>query len=45
MNESKESGKKITREELFEAVWQTPISKLASSWNVGLPRSSKRARS
>jgi len=34
MNESKESGKKIT-----------PISKLASSWNVGLPRSSKRARS
>jgi len=34
MNESKESGKKIT-----------PISKFASSWNVGLPRSSKRARS
>jgi hypothetical protein len=34
MNESKESGKRITREELFEAIWSTPISKLSSSWNV-----------
>lgn len=29
-----EQGKTIFREELYEAVWQTPISKLAAAWNV-----------
>ncbi len=27
-------GKTISRQELYEAVWQTPISKLAIAWNV-----------
>jgi hypothetical protein len=26
--------KKITREELYEALWQTPMSKLATNWGV-----------
>lgn len=29
-------SKTVTREELYEALWQTPMNKLAAAWGVAI---------